>query len=719
MATKQNYTQNYESGINSGIYWSIKPRQSWDKSYYYFSCVETNVYVMIKKIKKEYIVSFDDTELNAFRTLKECNPFIIAELNKLIIKRNEERIRIKKEKELKEAAEYAAKIERENAIIAEVKATVKLSYNITVCDNENLSNQLDKLLSNLAEKCQEKLNLPVIKEDYYGFYQDFSNFSVVELENGNLEFTAFIGEDIVQFVFNGHSSVNTAIINEIDKAIDNYIKTGKIKKSSGKKPALKIADKHNKATKRSKEAIALAALAKDIRNTCNFKNTKYSPLERMVSDMVRVVSVDGLLQVIAVDKFDKQSEEGGTIKTFTVGQTVGSIDLAIPKVMLSEILEGIGNTGLFNLFFEQKDNNLIITHRKGHYELIGLNSDELITLFHPNDLVVTETTPVIDITEGDNYILPSTQKVQLIETTVNDVIYCEVVPSNEMYGYEFDSAHKLLKFIENISSENQSMRSCQTNYNLNFHVPIWVKIKEQKLWFGYDNNKYQYTPDIISSFTEVTEITLDEMIGIDLIDSQLFSTLTTNKSANPIDNVKIIHVSDKITDITKSVIKPETIEFQQQITPIGNTDKKGYTQSRFLVKTTEGIKEKIGFVKGQIAIRNELTCDTIIHVPSGCKIASFNKGNVFVRGKKTTKKDVQIRVAKLVDALNSLDFIANTELNKLQCLICYVYMQTIISDKPLEESILSVIKMLEVEDEHNLLTLIKKYFNYEIEEVNF
>lgn len=306
MATKQNYTQNYESGINSGIYWSIKPRQSWDKSYYYFSCVETNVYVMIKKIKKEYIVSFDDTELNAFRTLKECNPFIIAELNKLIVKRNEEKIRIKKEEELKKAAEYAAKIERENAIIAEVKATVELSYTITNCDNEQLSTQLNQLLSNLIEKYQGKLSLPKAlycgsnldgKYAYLNDYipdtitGDYPNFSVTESKNGKCEFTAFIGTDIVQFVFNGHSSVNAAIINDVNKAIDNYIKTGKITKKVGKKPALKIADKHNKQAKRSKEAIALATMGKDIRNTCTIKNTKYSPLEKMVSDMVRVVSV--------------------------------------------------------------------------------------------------------------------------------------------------------------------------------------------------------------------------------------------------------------------------------------------------------------------------------------------------------------------------------------------------------------------------------------------
>lgn len=427
MATKQNYTQNYESGVNSGIYWSIKPRQSWDKSYYYFSCTETNVYVMIKKIKKEYIVSFDDTELNSFRTLKECNPFIIAELNKLIIKRNEERIRIKKEQELKEAAEYAAKIERENAIIAEVRSTVKLSYSITVCDNENLSTQLDKLLCQLADKYQEKLGLPVAKDDYYGFYQDYPNFSVTELECGLCEFTAFIGEDIVQFSFNGHSSVNAAIINDINKAIDNYIKTGKIAKKAGKKPALKIADKHNKQAKRSKEAIALSVLAKEIRNTCTIKNTKYSPLERIVSDMVRVVSVNGYLQIIAVDKFNRKSDEVDTIKTFTVGQTVGKIDLAVSKIMLSEILEGIGNTGLFNLFFEQKDNNLIITHRKGRYELIGLDSNELITLFHPDDLVVTETT---NITESNNHILPTAEVVKSVEIVVDDVAYCEVVGDN-------------------------------------------------------------------------------------------------------------------------------------------------------------------------------------------------------------------------------------------------------------------------------------------------
>ena len=130
----------------------------------------------------------------------------------------------------------------------------------------------------------------------------------------------------------------------------------------------------------------------------------------------------------------------------------------------------------------------------------------------------------------------------------------------------------------------------------------------------------------------------------------------------------------------------------------------------------EGNQKKTGFVKGSIAIRNELLCDTIIHLPSGLKIESFNKGNVFVRGKRTSKKDVQVRVAKLVDTLNSLDFISNAELNKLHCLVIYAYMQSITRDRALEESISSVIKMLEIEDEHNLLKPFAGYFSYELEE---
>ncbi|HEY9705693.1 MAG TPA: hypothetical protein V6C58_24860, partial [Allocoleopsis sp.] len=403
-----------------------------------------------------------------------------------------------------------------------------------------------------------------------------------------------------------------------------------------------------------------AALAKDIRNTCNIKDTKYSPLERMVSDMVRVVSVNNQLQIIAVDKFDKQSEEGGTIKTFTVGKTVGSIDLAVSKVMLSEILEGIGNTGLSDITFSQKETNLIINHTKGEYSLVGLNSDELITLFHPDE--VTEPAPVIDITEGDNYILPTTQKVQLIETTVNNVIYCEVVE---------------------------------------------VEVTE---------------------VAEVAEVELSDILGIDIIDSQLYAVITVDdvniddlldeldeiKPVNQIDNVKIIHVSDKITDITKSVIQTETIKFQQQITPIGDT-KKGYTQSRFLIKTTEGIKEKTGFIKGQIAISQELNCDSFTHLPSGLLIANLNKKNIFFNdtepNRNVTKKDVKLRGEKLVDVLNSLDFISKSELTYLDEAIMFIHISSITGARTIEDVLEKVLRRLEDKDEHNLINPLKAHFN--------
>ncbi|HEY9702759.1 MAG TPA: hypothetical protein V6C58_09950, partial [Allocoleopsis sp.] len=374
---------NYSKDWKTQSYISIKPvKMSLGK--YFFYCFTNDIRVNIEKVKKEYIISFNEKEVNATNTLNSATEWVLNELNKPILACYNEKLA--KEESEKLAKQEAERVQNEiNAkIIAEVKATVKLSYTITNCDNENLSTQLDKLLSQLADKYQSKLGLPV-KADDYGFFQDFSNFSVVELECGLCEFTAFIGTDIVQFTFNGHSSVNTAAIKEIDSAIARYIKTGKIKQKAGKKPALKIADNSNKKAKRSKEAIALAALAKELKSTYTVKPTERSPLERMVSDMVRVVSVNGQLIVIAVDKFDRKSDEGGTIKTFTVGQTVGSVDIALPKVMLSEILEAIGNTGLSDITFSQKETNLIINHPKGHYELVGLSSDELITLFYPDD----------------------------------------------------------------------------------------------------------------------------------------------------------------------------------------------------------------------------------------------------------------------------------------------------------------------------------------------
>jgi hypothetical protein len=546
---KTNYTQNTESGINSGIYWSIKPLQSWDKSYYYFSCVETNIYVMIKKVAKEYIISFDDTEVNAFRTLKECSDYIIIELNKLIVKRNEERIRIKKEKEIKESLELKAKLELETALLLEIKNTVKLSYSITVCDNDNLTTQLNKLITYLVEKYQVKLGLPVAtKDNYYGYHQDFSNFSVVELENGLCEFTAFIGADIIQFTFNGHSSVNADIVKDIDTAINQYIKGGKIKKQAGKKPALKLADNTNKSAKRSrsKTAIALATKAKEMRNTytASEKDRKWCPVEKITSGMARVVSKNGKLFVIVIDKFDYRSEIDDTtknsIKIFEgLATPHGNIDIAVEKTKLAEILETLGNTNVSDAIFSQENGNLIIHHPKGRYELVGLRSDELITMFHPvqfesvgttennettlevetvvteNTLEVTES-PVIDITEGDNYILPTTQKVQLIETVTDNVIICEVVPS-------------------------------------------------------------ETTP-------ETTEISLDDMIGIDLIDNQLFTETETEteteikpeaKPVDPIDSIKIIYISDKNTDITKSVIKSE---IKPEIKPEITDNTNNYTE---------------------------------------------------------------------------------------------------------------------------------------------
>ncbi|HEY9702014.1 MAG TPA: hypothetical protein V6C58_06190, partial [Allocoleopsis sp.] len=227
----------------------------------FFFCSLNNIRISVKKaIKaKGYQVFFTNVskEMQYFApTLKEATQWIIGELNKPILARyNEQKAKELAEKLAKEEAERI-QAELDAKIIAEVKATVKLSYTITNCDNENLSTQLNQLLSNLIEKYQAKLGLPAVKEDHYEFYQDFSNFSVVELKNGKCEFTAFIGENIVQFSFNGHSSVNAQVINEVDKAINQYIKTGKITRKAGKKPALKIADNSNKKAKRSKEAIA-------------------------------------------------------------------------------------------------------------------------------------------------------------------------------------------------------------------------------------------------------------------------------------------------------------------------------------------------------------------------------------------------------------------------------------------------------------------------------
>ncbi|HEY9705464.1 MAG TPA: hypothetical protein V6C58_23705, partial [Allocoleopsis sp.] len=258
---------------------------------HFFFCSLNNIRISVKKAVKAkgYQVFFTNVskEMQHFAlTLKDATQWIIGELNKPILARYAEKLA--KEEAEKLAKEEANRIQAEldAAIIAEVKATVKIGYTITNCDNENLLVQLNKLLSQLSDKYQSKLGLPVVKEDHYGFYQDFSNFSVVELENGLCEFTVFVGTDIIQFVFNGHSSINFHIVNEIDIAINNYIKTGKIAKKSGKKPALKLVDKHNKSAKRSKEAIALAALAKELKSTYTVKPTERSPLERMVSDMV-------------------------------------------------------------------------------------------------------------------------------------------------------------------------------------------------------------------------------------------------------------------------------------------------------------------------------------------------------------------------------------------------------------------------------------------------
>ncbi|HEY9705462.1 MAG TPA: hypothetical protein V6C58_23695, partial [Allocoleopsis sp.] len=561
-----------------------------------------------------------------------------GELNKPILARyNEQKAKELAEKLAKEEAERI-QAELDAAIIAEVKSTVRLGYEITVCDNNNLSTQLDKLLSQLSDKYQEKLGLPTdwIKyksvvdsnKDYdpSNCNYDFLNLSVTELKNGKCEFTAFIGTDIIQFTFNGHSSVNADIVKDIDNAINSYIKTGKIKQKSGKKPALKIADKHNKSAKRSKEAIALATMAKELRNTYTVKPTERSPLERMISDMVRVVSINGYLQVIAVDKFDSKGEyESNTIKTFTVGQTVRKVDLAVSKVMLSEILEIIGNTNISDITFSQNGNNLVITHPKGEYELVGLDSSELITLFHPDE--VTETTPVvetttIDITEGDNYILPTTQVVKLVETIVDDVICCEVVGSNKV--------------------------------------------------------------------AEVTEVNLDDIVGIDLIDSQLFTVLTE----------------------VKPEVKPETTEFNQQITPIGDTDKKGYTQSNFFIKTTKGYEKRTGFIKGQIAIRNEINFDVITHIPSGERIADLNTKNVINKsGKRITKKEVLARSSEIVDSLNQLSFISKSELNKTEKALIWIYSNSIIRNCSLEDATKIMIECLDPDQEHEIIESVKTYFN--------